>query len=399
MKCGICQSKDLELMYSNKNQFIYTQGVCEDSADLRLSKINELTYYFCNSCGYIFNPYPITSENDDTYKELYTLNLQNLSDKDKISLNNILNLILQYTNLDKGKSILEIGSSDGYFLDMFNQEGYDCIGIEPSSAVEICKERYPYIKIIRDYYNPKLFNKNFDLIICRNVIEHLENPINFIISIKNLLKQEVGFVYFEVPNVQKILENKLYTNLYHEHISYFHKELFELINISLGFETKFISIISDGDVIAYIGQDKSTSNKYKLKTLPNIKSLKKNLKSFSNNLLIFKSNIQGLFQNLINKNLKIGIWGAGCTAINIISFSDNMEYKNFYLFDSSETKIGKFLPGFCKVIKSPNDINYTKPDVMIIMSERYIDEIYFSLKQMHFSNDIWTIYPDIKKLN
>ena len=396
MRCAICKGENIKLLYSNKDQFLYTQGVCTNGEDDRLCITRELNYYYCEQCGYIFNPNPITSEDDDWYKEYYALNPQDLSEKDRKNLNDIVDLIIKNINI-KGR-ILEIGSNDGYFLNLFKIKGYDCTGIDPSPSVEISKKKYPAIEVIKDYYHPNYFKNKFDLIISRNVIEHLEKPINFLFSIKESLNEK-GFVYFEVPNVIKTLQNKIYSNFYHEHISYFDKKLFEKITKSLGFKTIFIANINDDDVIAYIGQNVKNIQEFQIKELPDSRKLVEDIEFFKKHFEKFKQKIKKFLKSLIVKKVKIGIWGAGCTAINILSYSIELGYNNYFLFDSSPTKIKKYLPGFGKIINSPDKIQKLEPYIMIIMSERYIEEIHNSLKEMKFSGEIWALFPDIIKLN
>ncbi len=398
MECLVCFDTELQKIYSNKNQFLYTQGVVKSLNDWRLFRKQELNYYFCKNCGFIFNPNPMTSKNDITYKELYTLNPQNLSVKDITSLKKKFNTIFVHSKLKKDSKILEIGSNDGYFLNFFFEKQIQCTGIDPSPAVDICRKKYPGIKVIQDYYSSHIFNEEFDLIICRNVIEHLNNPIEFIMEIKKNLKHE-GYAYFEVPNVEKFIAHRIYTNFYHEHISYFFKELFEEINNSLGFKTIFIENISDNDVITYFGQNATTTLNYKLQNIPKLDNINPEIEQFIDSFKSFKMKIKEFFKDFIKKRFTIGLWGAGCTSINIISLLNDLIPENIYLYDSAETKIGYYLPGLNKKINSPIKILENNPDVIIIMSERYKSEIYEKLIEMNYTKEVWSIFPKIEKLN
>ena len=134
MKCKICRSKAQQIIYFNKNQFIFTQGVCDSPDDERLKKRHELKYLFCDNCGFIFNPNPISSKDDAIYRDLYVLNPQDLSEKDKMNLEIIFKLICQNIGLNRNSLILEIGVNDGFFLNKFNQIGCSCTGIDPSKS-------------------------------------------------------------------------------------------------------------------------------------------------------------------------------------------------------------------------------------------------------------------------
>ena len=44
MICKICKSENLKKIYSNRNQFLYTQGVCKSPTDERLKKKKKLVF-------------------------------------------------------------------------------------------------------------------------------------------------------------------------------------------------------------------------------------------------------------------------------------------------------------------------------------------------------------------
>ena len=136
-----------------------------------------------------------------------------------------------------------------------------------------------------------------------------------------------------------------------------------------------------------------------MKKFPNLKKINQKIREFKDSLKSFKMKINEIFQDFVKNEFTIGIWGAGCTTINIFSFLKDLKYEKIYIYDSSETKIGNYLPGLGKKIKHPNEIKENNPDVILIMSERYVDEIYEKLLEMNYSKDIWRIYPTMEKLN
>lgn len=125
----------------------------------------------------------------------------------------------------KGKSVIEIGSNDGYLINKF-KENNKVIGIDPSKTVaQIAKSTYG-IQTITDLFslqNSNRVKKKFgkaNLIIANNVFNHSNKPLDFAKGVKNLLTEDGVFV-FEMPYWLDTIQSKKFDQIYHEHVSYF----------------------------------------------------------------------------------------------------------------------------------------------------------------------------------
>ena len=127
-------------------------------------------------------------------------------------------------------TVLDIGCSNGVFLDLFTDR--ETWGIEPSGSGEIARKKGH--KIIKDYFEnlpagrqEQLPNDYFDLVILNHTLEHMDNPKKIIEKINILLKKG-GIVFIDVPNfgslLSKILGKKWPYLLPKEHKSQFTKE-------------------------------------------------------------------------------------------------------------------------------------------------------------------------------
>ena len=98
-------------------------------------------------------------------------------------------------------------------------------GVDPAKK-KVKKAKRDGIKTLGlffNYKNSKKIKKKFgsqDIIVCRNVIPHIEKINDAILGIKKLLNKD-GRVYIEF-HYAKYLNTKLnYDYIYHEHIFYF----------------------------------------------------------------------------------------------------------------------------------------------------------------------------------
>lgn len=100
------------------------------------------------------------------------------------------------------RRLLDVGSSGGFFLDHFRQQGWKSYGIEPSPrAATFAREHYGldvFCGDLLDYPLPAPADR-FDAIHSAQVLEHVLEPEACVARITDLLTPG-GIVFIEVPN-------------------------------------------------------------------------------------------------------------------------------------------------------------------------------------------------------
>ena len=97
--------------------------------------------------------------------------------------------IIQIINkLPKG-TILDVGCMDDYILKRISPE-FDYYGIDDEP---LCNNK----KIIQSKIEEFTKNKKFDIVICTEVLEHLDDPVEAISKLKKISKR---FILISVPN-------------------------------------------------------------------------------------------------------------------------------------------------------------------------------------------------------
>lgn len=150
------------------------------------------------------------------------------------SRDSILPFLQGIYNPKKGDRILEIGSSEGGVLKAFTELGCICTGIELEQArvdlangfmsEEVEKGLVTFInKNIYDI-DPNAFNPKFDLIILKDVIEHIHHQEKFMNQIEHFLSKD-GLIFFGFPawrmpygGHQQCAKSKLLANLPYYHL-------------------------------------------------------------------------------------------------------------------------------------------------------------------------------------
>jgi len=103
--------------------------------------------------------------------------------------------------LKKTERILEVGSGLGYFTYSLKKAGYNIHGLDISQeAVNDATEKFGDLYLCDDLFNyADKHKEEYDVVLMTEVIEHLSDPKSFIISIKQLLKNN-GACIFTTPN-------------------------------------------------------------------------------------------------------------------------------------------------------------------------------------------------------
>jgi SAM-dependent methyltransferase len=115
--------------------------------------------------------------------------------------NNVRSELVPFIQDDAFK-VLEIGCGSGNFINNFRNH-VEYWGIEPNKKASNIAKRKAF-KILNDIYeniHHRLPNSYFDLIICNDVIEHMQDHDFFFNSIKEKLAS-TGFIIGSVPNVR-----------------------------------------------------------------------------------------------------------------------------------------------------------------------------------------------------
>jgi 2-polyprenyl-3-methyl-5-hydroxy-6-metoxy-1,4-benzoquinol methylase len=146
----------------------------------------------------------------------------------RVFLNRFLNLVVKTIRPLNIDTILDAGSGEGFTLNRLQQEkiGKNYEGIEyDQNAIDLGKKLYPKITIKKgDIYELPYKSNSFDLVICTEVLEHLDNPKK---AYRELLRVSRKYVLLSVPNepwftIQRIgrLQNIRHLGAHPEHIQH-----------------------------------------------------------------------------------------------------------------------------------------------------------------------------------
>jgi len=213
--------KDAELLVEKDYPKPEKCPVCEYSGEFPLFEvINQSRMFECPSCGLHF-AYPRKSADyEELYRgvhkglleitfgaqDVYASTIKHVGDEknevfrwSKLPRINIFLTIL--SRMPKGK-LLDVGCSTGFFLLISKKFGFDVYGMEASSeAVEVAKRNFK-LKVAQALTFDELpedFKGPYKVVSALEVLEHVEEPMEFLRDIYNILDEEEGYLFTSFP--------------------------------------------------------------------------------------------------------------------------------------------------------------------------------------------------------
>ena len=179
-----------------------------------------LCVYVCDTCYLVQLPEVQTPEeifSDYAYFSSYSESwLKHAKD--------YTSLMIDRFGFDARSQVIEIASNDGYLLKYFKEKNIPVLGIEPAGNVaKVAKEagiptivKFFGIKTARELAAE---GKLADLLLGNNVLAHVPDINDFVAGMKIVLKPK-GVITMEFPHLMRLMDERQFDTIYHEHYSY-----------------------------------------------------------------------------------------------------------------------------------------------------------------------------------
>lgn len=134
------------------------------------------------------------------------------------------------------RSVLEVGCGGCVLLERLRKEGCRVLGIDPSPfAAEAGKRKG--IEVVQDFFPSPKLDWVPDLIFQVDVLEHIENPLDFLKAQTDYLKPG-GMIVVNVPDCSRSLEHGDVSMALHQHVN-----MFDMTSLSFLFKRAGLELI------------------------------------------------------------------------------------------------------------------------------------------------------------
>jgi SAM-dependent methyltransferase len=373
MSCAVCGSSELRPLLRIPRAPVFCNQVCQTREQALGIAMASIALVACDACGHVYN-----ADFDGTLIEYspeyenslhFSARFESFADELVARLDARLGLA--------GKTVVEVGCGRGDFLKkLCAAEGSRGYGFDKSyPGLERDESRRDNVLIRAEHYTEAHANLSPDLVCCRHVLEHIEEPTEFLRSIRRIVgrgSKGDAAVYFEVPNALYTLRDGGIWDILYEHCGYFTEaslaKAFELG----GFCVDTIEHTFSGQFLSLFGNAGVTP----ARSAPPADAYRPLFEAFG---AAYSSKLESerlFLSSQRAERRKVVVWGAGTKGTMYLnSLGDLGRGLIEYIVDINPRKWGKFVPGSGQEIVSPEVLGTYRPDTVVIMNPAYRDEI------------------------
>ncbi len=217
-RCPLCASDDLRSSVHRDALPVMQNVVFADRAEALAAPRADLTLCTCARCGFSFNG------RFDPARMVYDARYDN--DVPSAAFERYYREIAADLAARHGLSrgvVCDVGCGKGRFLDLFCETvpGIEGLGIDPSCAPRAATPERP-VTLVSDVFRPAHVAVVPELVVCRHTLEHIPAPLPFLRSIHEALAGAPDApLFFEVPDLDWILDRGAFWDFCYEHCNYF----------------------------------------------------------------------------------------------------------------------------------------------------------------------------------
>ena len=391
--CQSCGSDDTRVFYSVDQIPVHSCLLMPTEREAIEYPKGDMRLAFCEACGFIQNSAFDASvhEYSTRYEETQAFSPRFQSFVDE--------LVDRYDTMFglAGKSVLEIGCGKGEFLvRMCEVGGCDGIGIDPGYRPErTTAQTNSRLQFIQDFYSEQYTHLQADLVICRHTLEHIRPTHDFMSMVRRSIgERPATAVCFELPDIERILEDRGFWDVYYEHCSYFSRGSLARLFRTTGFDLVALDRVYDDQYILIDAHprpaERGACDAEPLPQESDLGRLRELVQAFETELPATLAKWAQVFTEAKRLGKKTAIWGSGSKAVAFLTslgLGDQVDA----VTDINPYRQGMFMPGTGHRIVPPADLAELRPELVVAMNPIYLEEIGADLREMGLDPELLAV--------
>ena len=294
--------------------------------------------------------------------------------------------MVELLDLGAASQVVEIASNDGYLLQYFQAQGIPVLGIEPAAnvaAVANAKGIATRVEFFGVASATALREQSgADLLLGNNVMAHVPDLNDFVAGMKLLLNPR-GTITMEFPHLLRLIEERQWDTIYHEHFSYFSwltvREVFAAHGLRL-FDVE--ELPTHGGSLRIFGchEDDPRAESERARELGERERAAgferiDTYEAFGREVAADKLDILAFLIGLRREGLRVAGYGAPAKGITMLNYCGIGPELVEFTCDLNPHKQGHLLPGSHLPICSPQALRDERPDIVLILPWNLREEI------------------------
>ena len=289
--------------------------------------------------------------------------------------------------LNQHSLVVEIASNDGYLLKNYKNAGFKVLGIDPAENIaKVANEAG--IPTECDFFSAKLADKlveetdGADIIHANNVLAHVANTNDFVCGIADLLKRD-GMAVIEVPYLGKMIQNREFDTIYHEHLCYFSLESLTELFMRHGLYIQDLQQLPiHGGTLRLFVRKAIFRHTAQTDVVMALHREEEKLgisnyafyENFANECNSMVRALKGLLYSLRYSGRRVVGYGASAKGSTLMNYAQLGPFLD-YVIDKSNHKQDLYTPGTHLRIVHPNFLIHDHPDYALLLTWNFKGEI------------------------
>jgi 2-polyprenyl-3-methyl-5-hydroxy-6-metoxy-1,4-benzoquinol methylase len=289
--------------------------------------------------------------------------------------------------LDAASHVVEVASNDGYLLQYFKERGIPVLGIEPAANVaKVAREKG--LPTLVEFFGVQTAQSlvpesGADLLIGNNVLAHVPDINDFVGGMKVLLNPG-GVITMEFPHLMRLIDEKQWDTIYHEHFSYLSFTTARRVFADHGLRLFDVEELpTHGGSLRIIGCHDDDVDKPDTERARELLarehaagySAVETYLHYGDRVAQDKREILSTLVALKEEGKRIVGYGAPAKGNTLLNYCGVGRDFLDYTVDLNPHKQGHLLPGTHIPIRAPEAIREDRPDVVLILPWNLKDEI------------------------
>ena len=349
----------------------------------------DIALAWCRACGFVSNTlfdarvheYSMQYEETQGFSATFRAFHERLADS----------LIEKYDL--HGKKVVEIGCGKGEFLSLLCERGgNEGIGFDPAFVPDRNPARPDLaIRFVQDFYSEKYSDVKADFFCCKMTLEHIPDTAHFIRTVRAAVGDDSETrVFFQVPDLLRVLKDVAFWDIYYEHCSYFCAGSLARVFREAGFTVLETWTDYDDQYLMITAKPAGAVDSPSAIEREAPSLVARCIEEFVSKQVRTVEYWKEQLERMTTSGKRAVVWGSGSKGV---AFLTGLGLKNTieYVVDINPYRQGKFMAGTGQEIVAPEFLKSYRPDVAIAMNPVYQSEIQADLTRMGLDTTVMAV--------
>lgn len=288
--------------------------------------------------------------------------------------------------------VVEVAANDGYLLRYVKARGIPCLGVEPTRSTADAA-RSQGLEIVEAFFGSDLAaelvaqGRAADLTAANNVLAHVPDINDFVSGFATLLKPQ-GISTFEFPHLMRLIAERQFDTIYHEHFSYLSLTAIERIFVANGLTVFDVEEHpTHGGSLRVFAQRTDTGCQSVSERVAEMLGRERQAgmtgldyyQGFQASVDRVKDDFVRFLLDARRDGKSVAAYGAAAKGNTLINYAGVRSDLIAFVADRAPAKQGKYMPGSRIPILNEDALRQAKPDFIVILPWNLKTEIMFQL--------------------